>query len=229
MKRRLRAPSPAFVISLIALFFVLGGSAFAASTALHTDKKADVKLIKKMAPSLSVKHAKSADSATHATSADSATNATNATTADNAPIVTDWVAYTPTLTNPPSQGATTTGAWRRVGDTMEIRIATTLSGSGDTTTHDGFFWSLPPSRSIDATKFPSSAGQRMAVGHGAIITNSTPGGEVASADVGAWDATTLFMQNGAGNWIYGNYQTYKGGDVFNFMARVPIVGWTYNK
>ena len=91
--RRFRLPSPALVISTITLGLVLGGTAFAASTATHKDKKADTKLIKKLAPTLSVKHAKTADSATnatnatnatHATSADSATNATHATSATSA-------------------------------------------------------------------------------------------------------------------------------------------------
>ena len=68
-KRRFRLPSPALVISMVTLSLVLGGTAFAASTATHKDKKADTKLIKKLAPTLSVKHAKTADNATHATSA----------------------------------------------------------------------------------------------------------------------------------------------------------------
>lgn len=91
-KRRFRLPSPALVISLIALSLVLGGTAVAASTAKHKDKKADTKLVKKLAPSLSVKHAKTANSATnatHATSADSATNATNATHATTATSATN--------------------------------------------------------------------------------------------------------------------------------------------
>lgn len=86
-KRRFRLPSPALVISMVTLSLVLGGTAVAASTAKHKDKKADIKLIKKLAPTLSVKHAKTANSAneaTHATSADSATNATNATNATHA-------------------------------------------------------------------------------------------------------------------------------------------------
>lgn len=32
MKRRLRAPSPAFVLSLLALFVALGGTTYAAAT-----------------------------------------------------------------------------------------------------------------------------------------------------------------------------------------------------
>lgn len=86
-KRRFRLPSPALVISMITLSLVLGGTAVAASTAKHGDKKADTKLVKKLAPTLSVKHAKTANSAgtaataTHATSADSATSATTASNA----------------------------------------------------------------------------------------------------------------------------------------------------
>jgi hypothetical protein len=59
----------------------LGGTAFAANTVAtkskHMDRKANIKLIKKLAPTLSVKHAKTAATATHAGTADSATNATN--------------------------------------------------------------------------------------------------------------------------------------------------------
>ena len=106
-KHRLRAPSPAFVISLGALFLALGGTSYPATKVIltkHKDAKADTTLVKKLAPSLSVRqaktadnatnavnaanavHATSADSAAHATSADSATNATNATTAQTANV-----------------------------------------------------------------------------------------------------------------------------------------------
>jgi hypothetical protein len=84
-----RLPSPALVLSMVALSLVLGGTAFAAVTARHKDARADRRLVKKLAPSLSVKHAMTADSATsaanatHATSAVSATSATNASHAVN--------------------------------------------------------------------------------------------------------------------------------------------------
>jgi hypothetical protein len=93
-KLRFRLPSPALVVAMLALAVALGGTAFAANSAAtktkHKDKKADIKLIKKLAPTLSVKHAKTADSATiatsatHAATADSATNATDSTNATNA-------------------------------------------------------------------------------------------------------------------------------------------------
>jgi hypothetical protein len=87
MKGRLRAPSPAFVVSLIALFVALGGTTYAATGG---DTKVDTKLVKKLAPSLSVKQAQTANSATnavnatHATSADISISATNANNAANA-------------------------------------------------------------------------------------------------------------------------------------------------
>ena len=95
-KLRFRLPSPALVVSMVTLSLVLGGTAVAATTATHKDARADSVLVKKLAPSLAVKHAKTADNAisavnatnavnaTHATSADSATNATNATNATTA-------------------------------------------------------------------------------------------------------------------------------------------------
>src|SRR5262249_26266300 len=111
-KRRFRLPSPALVISMVALSLVLGGTAVAASTAKHSDKKADTKLIKKLAPTLSVKHAKTADSATtaanatHATSADSATSATSATTAASANALSGLAANQLVRATTASKGAT---------------------------------------------------------------------------------------------------------------------------
>ena len=58
-----RLPSPALVISLIALSLVLGGTAVGATLRSDPEAKADTKLVEKLAPTLSVKHAKSADSA----------------------------------------------------------------------------------------------------------------------------------------------------------------------
>jgi hypothetical protein len=60
LRRRLAAPSPAFVVSLVALFFALGGASYAAGNAVlstHPDAKADTKLVKVLARSLSVKNA----------------------------------------------------------------------------------------------------------------------------------------------------------------------------
>src|SRR6478752_4820724 len=85
-KRRFRLPSPALVVSIVTLSLVLGGTAIAATTATHTDAKADAALVKKLAPSLSVKHAKTAANATSAVNATDATNAIHATIAQTANV-----------------------------------------------------------------------------------------------------------------------------------------------
>lgn len=112
MKRRLTAPSPALIISLIALFVALGGTAYA-TTSLPKNSVGTKQLKKNAVTTAKIKrqavtaakintngltvpnatHAISAVSATsatnatnasHATTADSATSATNATNATNA-------------------------------------------------------------------------------------------------------------------------------------------------
>jgi len=77
--------------------------------------------------------------------------------APNVAVVTDWMTYTPMLTSVSAGtvvgNAVTKGAWRRVGDTIELRIATALSGTP--TGHgcnDFWQWSLPDGVAIDAVK-----------------------------------------------------------------------------
>lgn len=103
MKRRLRGPSPALVISLIALFVALGGTSYAAlnlpknsvgakqlkknAVTVTKIKNGSVTAAKINTKGLTVpnaKHATSADSATSATTATSATSATTATSATSA-------------------------------------------------------------------------------------------------------------------------------------------------
>jgi hypothetical protein len=140
----MRAPSPAFVISLIALFLALGGTSYAATKVTltkHKDAKADTTLVKRLAPSLSVKHAKTADNATnavnatntvnatHATSADSATNATNATNATHATNAT--TAQTANVAN-------AIGAVTYVKGTVRDAPANGGSGYAESTESDAF-------------------------------------------------------------------------------------------
>jgi hypothetical protein len=93
MKRRLRAPSPAMVIALIALFVALGGSSYAAINALPKNSVGAKQLKKNAVTGVKIKKGAvtaskinpsglTVPSATHATSADSATNATTAANAN---------------------------------------------------------------------------------------------------------------------------------------------------
>src|SRR5204862_2938757 len=149
-RHRMRAPTPAFVISLIALFLALGGTSYAATKGIltkHKDAKADTTLVKRLAPSLTVKHAKTADNATnavsatnavnatHATSADSATNATNATNATHASNATNATNATTAQT---ANVANNIGAVTYVKGTVRDAPANGGSGYAESTESDAF-------------------------------------------------------------------------------------------
>ena len=99
MKRRLRAPCPALVIALIALFVALGGTSYAAITLpknsvgtkqLKKNAVTGVKIKNKAVTAAKINTSGlTVPNATHATSADSATSATNATNATTAANATD--------------------------------------------------------------------------------------------------------------------------------------------
>ncbi len=89
MKRRLRAPSPALVIALIALFVALGGTSYAAINALPKNSVGTKQLKKNAVTGVKIKNKAvtaskintsglTVPNAVHATSADSATSATTA-------------------------------------------------------------------------------------------------------------------------------------------------------
>jgi hypothetical protein len=152
-KYRLKAPSPAFVISLIALFLALGGTSYAATKVAltkHQDARADTTLVKRLAPSLGVKHAKTADNATnalnatnavnatHATSADSATNVTNATNAANATHATNATNATNATTAQTANVANAIGAVTYVKGTVQDAPANGGSGYAESTESDAF-------------------------------------------------------------------------------------------
>ena len=143
-KHRLRAPSPAFVISLIALFLALGGTSYAATKVTltkHKDAKADTTLVKRLAPSLSVKHAKTADNATNAVSATNAVNATHATSADsatNATNATNATHATNATTAQTANVANAIGAVTYVKGTVRDAPANGGSGYAESTESDAF-------------------------------------------------------------------------------------------
>ena len=134
-KLRFRLPSPALVVAMVTLSLVLGGTAVATTTATHKDARADSVLVKKLAPSLSVKHAKTADNATSAVNATNAVNATHATSADNATNATSANNATTAQT---ANVAKAIGAVTYVKGTVRDAPANGGSGFAESTESDAF-------------------------------------------------------------------------------------------
>lgn len=148
-----------------------------------------------------------------------------ATLEQQMPAVTEWQSYTPAVTR--DGGATvgsqtTTGRYRRVGDSIEVSINTGFSGapsSGAT----WWQWSLPTGLVIDTTKLTCAT---CIVGSGmaelgasnnfalAVYVRSTKGVSATANGASNYyinDTTPFAWANGAGA---------------NFVFTVPIAGWT---
>ncbi len=145
--------------------------------------------------------------------------------------VTDWQAYTPTLTGVPG-GASEGFFWKRVGDSIQIK------GTFTTGTPDGnpFSFTMPTGLSADSTKQGTNPTSN-AVGHiyslrgtaNESFATTTGGPFVAFTDTAtnanliyaAQDTTSSLFTKDAGNEIFIN--TTKG-VVEGVM--VPIAGWS---
>src|SRR5262249_22075299 len=124
------------------LSLVLGGTAVAATTTTHKDARADSALVKKLSPSLSVKHAKTAG---HATSAVNATNAVNTTHANSATTATNATNATNAANAANAAMAQTASVAKAIGAVTyvkgTVRDAPANGGSGfaESTESDAFF------------------------------------------------------------------------------------------
>ncbi|MFZ5896829.1 MAG: hypothetical protein ACOY0T_37580 [Myxococcota bacterium] len=143
-------------------------------------------------------------------------------TCDSSPIVTDWQIYAPVVTNLLPSQHVSTGVWRRVGDSLQLRIHTTVKGT--VVSSGAWYWSLPSGLVADGAKLTGGA---TTLGHAAILL-PTQGGQLLVADV-SHNSQGLLVQVGAGNWWVGNGQTYTDGSTFDIEATVAIKGWTSTK
>lgn len=143
------------------------------------------------------------------------------------PVITDWVSYTPTgqfTTN-----ATYTGRWRRVGDSMDLRVKISFSGATNAVT--GSF-DLPPGYSIDASKMPSFGFLDAVFGDGSLFDQSA--GIYYELEV-KYNSNTNFIityQNATTGQQIGISNTtpitIAANDTISLVASVPIAGWSSN-
>lgn len=138
------------------------------------------------------------------------------------PYLSDWRPYTPTLVGNET-GATignqiSTGQWRRVGDTVELRITTTFSGPPTGTCSDFWVWGLPPGVSLDMSKNFAIAGNGRARqgGKGNVQLNTFA---VASGGIAAQGADDCFVTASV------PFALDTNGSV-SLAAAVPVAGWS---
>lgn len=159
------------------------------------------------------------------------------------PAMSDWVAYTPTITgvttNPTLGTNTQAGYYRRVGDSLEIRYDLHQSTAG-TAGSGHYLFSLPSGLTIDTSKLKATAGADGGLSNvvGTASVFSTAGSSVGGVGYSvAYDSThlaLLFYNSG----VASNAQVWGADSVnnnlsnttvwYSFTALVPIVGWSSN-
>lgn len=144
--------------------------------------------------------------------------------------ITDWVSYTPTFkgaTNGTSwTNATTTGFWRRVGDSIQVKITTTLSGTPGSGTGE-YEWTIPSGLTIDTAK-QSTLANTQAIGSGSMVRTAVAfhGGNVI---YGSTTGVRVINGNGsAGAWNSTIPATWSTSDTAGLIFTVPISGWKGN-
>jgi hypothetical protein len=152
-----------------------------------------------------------------------AIEAQHALTADNAPVVTEWAPVeSPVLRLEDSaagvnlSGHTTTEMWRRVGDSIEIKIQTTINAVQPNVP---FVWELPPDVVIADDKLGPSA----QVGSAFLWTRDQ--GQHACASLAGYGGIQVRC-TGTLNPIGGQTPVPLSVDSFvNLQIVLPVEGW----
>jgi hypothetical protein len=146
-------------------------------------------------------------------------------------VVGEWQSYTPTLkgaTNGTTfTNQTTTGKYRRVGDTCEFEVATTFSGAPGGGT-GAFLWTLPNGITIDSTKIVENR-----VNGNAFVNNSTdiPGsstqGLAAPVYIEAGGFRILYLEGGTNNdYLSASHpDPWVNTDFIRATGSFPIAEW----
>lgn len=137
------------------------------------------------------------------------------------PVVSDWVSYTPTLSDATNINPGYPKAfWRRVGDSIHVKGTIYWNGNGAGST---FAVSLPTGFVADTSKLEGSSDSPC--GYGTWFNNGT---DYADLQVTRGSFTTVvFIESDTLNSWDGSQAA--NGDYINFNAQVPIAGWSSNQ
>lgn len=146
--------------------------------------------------------------------------------------VTDWQTFTPawtaSTTDPTIGNGTITGAWRRVGDSVEI-LGYILWGSTTTNGSGAHYFGFPSGVVMDTAKLVGATAQNNTLGW---ATYHNSGVAVLPMSV-VWDTTTRVYfnvwQNSAAIAVQGQFSDASGGstnDELFWSIKFPVVGWS---
>lgn len=136
---------------------------------------------------------------------------------------TDWQPYSPVLVKPdgaPVANATTAGRYRRVGNALEVQVATQFSAPPQSSA-SWWAWTLPPGVTVDMT----GATGATIVGGG--MTGQGPNNNVALGVYVRSANTVSATGNGASSYYINDTQPFawtNGGSLAIYFT-VPIVEW----
>ena len=147
--------------------------------------------------------------------------------------VTDWVSYTPTwtatTTNPSIGNGTITGEWRRVGDSMEIRIRV-ISGTSTTYGSGYYKFGLPSGYTILSkgadTSFGVAYALNIAGGSDYVGMPGEVSGVSTTTQVGVRPGSSLFTA--WSNTVPATPSASTADQKYTLDFKVPIVGWSSN-
>jgi hypothetical protein len=132
------------------------------------------------------------------------------------PIISKWREFTPIITNGGTTG-TNSGSWRRVGDTIEVRIYITWTGAG---AGNPLQINLPANTSFDTRQV--GAASRAIIGYGqwfdaSASTQFNQGIMYKSTN------TIAFLSEATGSDFNGS--SLANGDITSCFFSATVIGW----
>lgn len=143
--------------------------------------------------------------------------------------VTDWAAYTPTLSNITLGNGTLAAFYRRVGDSIEVNFSFKMGTTSSMGTSPSF--SLPNGLTFDSNKFTAPNGEQT-IGYGKIYDAGTDAFEAIAEVSGNNILVRAVKRQGADYLDFPSIQstvpmTWANGDAITIRTGlVPISGWS---
>lgn len=145
-------------------------------------------------------------------------------TSVSAPAMNDWQSYTPTVSGLGAGSGSTSGFWRRVGDSVELFVEFTKDGTPGSGTSIVTF-SIPAGLVADTTKLPSNfpvVGVAPNNGLDGTLNNRKTTAALIYSNlirIYAFTDTTSGFFEGA---------NFRANSIVSFTALIPITGWSSN-